>query len=76
MLVFLSGSRFSASRESRLGRLDAADGFRVSSVRDILRGSCFSERSLLGIVSAKLGSVISRMSDNGRVLAQDDMFAE
>ena len=56
--------------------LDAADGFRVSSVRDALRGSCFSQRNLLGIVSAKLGSVISRMSDNGRVLAQDDMFAE
>ena len=38
MLVFLSGSLFSARRASRLGRLDATEGFRVNSVRDALRG--------------------------------------
>lgn len=52
------------------------DGFRVSSVRDALLISCLSESNLFGIVSAKLGSVISRMSDKGRVLAQDVMLVE
>lgn len=74
MLVFLSGSLFSVNRVSRLGRLDATDGLRVRSFRDALRGSCLPERSLLGTVSARLGSVISWMSDNGRVFAQDVKF--
>lgn len=70
-LAFLSGSLFSANRESRLGRLDAMDGLRVRSLRDMLRGRWFSDMSFLGIVSARLGSVSSWMSDSGRVLAQE-----
>lgn len=76
MLVFLSGSLFSASRVSRLGRLDATDGLRVNSVRDALRGSCLSEKNRLGMVSARLGSVSSRISDRGRARAQEVMLVE
>jgi hypothetical protein len=42
MLAFLSGSLFSAIRVSMLGRLDATDGFRDSSERDVLRGILLS----------------------------------
>lgn len=76
MLVFLPGSLFSASRVSMLGRLDAIEGFRERSVRDALRGRLLSENSLWGIVSAKLGSVSSRMSERGRVLAQEATLQE
>lgn len=54
-------------------RLDVADGFRD---KGVLRAAAWSERSLCGIVSAKLGSVSSRMSDNGRTFAQEETLAE
>lgn len=76
MLIFLSGSRFSATRVSMLGRCDAIDGLRDISVRDALHGTWFSENSLCGTVSARLGSVISRMSDRGRFFAQDGTLLE
>lgn len=76
VLSFLSGSLFSASRASMLGRLDAMDGLRDKSVRERLRGMLPSESSLCGIVSAKLGSVSSRMSDRGRGLAHDATLLE
>jgi len=76
MLVFLSGSLFSALRLSKLGRrFDATEGLRESSRREVLR-MWFSERSFRGMVSAKLGSVSSRMSDRGRILAQEDALMD
>lgn len=72
MLFFLSGSRFSPCRVSVLGRrFDATEGFRDTSGRDVFRGRLLSERSLRGIVSARLGSVSSRMSDKGRAFAHE-----
>ena len=71
-LFFLSGSTFSPWRVSKLGRrLDAPDGFSVISVREVLRSMLF-DRMFRGKVSAKLDSVTSRMSDKGRVLAQEE----
>jgi len=76
MLFFRSGSLFSPLRVSMLGRrLDATDGFRESSAREALR-ECASDMSFRGIVSAKLGSVSSRMSDRGRILAQEDALMD
>jgi hypothetical protein len=76
MLGLRSGSLFSPLRMSTLGRrLDATEGFRDSSRREVLR-KWFSERSFRGIVSAKLGSVSSRMSDRGRILAQEDALVD
>ena len=72
ILTFLSGSRFSPCRVSVLGRrFDAAECFRVISGRDVLRGRLLSDKSLRGIVSARLGSVSSRISDRGRAFAQE-----
>jgi len=77
MLVFLSASLFSRHQVSRLGRLDTTDGLLVNSVcEDAIGGRLFSERSFFGIVSMRLGSVSSRMSDSGRVLAQEVMLLE
>jgi hypothetical protein len=76
MLVFLSGSLFSASRASILGRLDAMEGLRDRSTREVLRGKLLSEINLCGIVSAKLGSVISRISDRGRAFAHEVALLE
>ena len=72
MLAFLSGSLFSANRMSMLGRLDATEGFRDSSERDVQRNRLLSRGVFRGSVSAKLGSVISRISDRGRVLAHEE----
>lgn len=70
VLVFLPGSRFSPCHVSVLGRrLDAADAFCVTSGRDVLRGRLLSECNRRGTVSARLGSVSSRMSDKGRTFA-------
>jgi hypothetical protein len=75
-LVFLSGSLFSTLRVSMLGRrLDATEGFRKRSGRDALCES-FSVFAFRASVSAKLGSVSSRMSDKGRIFAQDDALME
>lgn len=52
-------------------RFDTAEGLRDTSGRDALRGRLLSERSLRGMVSAKLGSVSSRMSDRGRAFVHD-----
>jgi hypothetical protein len=71
MLAFLSGPLFSASRVSMLGRLDATEGFRASSERDVLRGRLQSKGGFRDSVSARLGSVSSRMSDRGRVFAHE-----
>lgn len=72
MLFFLSGSRFSPHRVSVLGRrFDAADAFRIISGRDVFLGRLLSDRSLCGIVSTRLGSVSSRMSDKGRTFAHE-----
>jgi hypothetical protein len=72
MLAFLSGSLFSAKRVSILGRLDATDAFWHSSERDVLRSGLPSAGGLRDSVSARLGSVSSRMSDRGRVLAHEE----
>jgi hypothetical protein len=77
-LTFLSGSLFSG-RLSMLGRcFDTNEGFRDSDSdgRDELGARLDSEWSLCGIASARLGSVSSRMSDKGRVFAQDGALAE
>jgi hypothetical protein len=71
MLAFLSGSLFSANRVSILGRLDATDGFRDISERDVLRRRLLSKGGLRGSISARLGSVSSRMSERGRVFAHE-----
>lgn len=52
-------------------RLDAADGLRDTSGREVLRVKLLSDRSLRGIVSARLGSVSSRISDKGRDFIHD-----
>lgn len=71
-LSFFSGSLFSACRVSRLGRgFDAMECFRTSSVRETL--CCMlPQRYFRGMESTRLGSVNSRMSERGRVLAQED----
>ena len=72
MLFFLSGSTFSPWRLSLLGRrLAATEGFRDMSVRELLRGKLVV-RAFRGRVSAKLDSVTSRMSDNGRGFAHEE----
>lgn len=78
VLGFLSISRVSPCRVSMLGRhLDAAEGLRDTSSRDVLRGMLpLSVRSLRGMVSARLGSVSSRMSDKGRVFAHEGACRE
>jgi hypothetical protein len=78
MLVFLSTSRVSPHRVSMLGRhLDAAEGLRDTSGRDVLRGILpLLVRSLRGMVSARLDSVSSRMSDKGRVFAHEGACRE
>jgi hypothetical protein len=70
-LFFLSGSLFSPYRLSMLG-LRRPDGLRD---KELLRAA-ESERSLGGIVSAKLGSVISRMSESERILGQGEALTE
>jgi hypothetical protein len=75
-LVFLSGSLLSTLRVSMLGRrLEATEGFRERSGRDTLCER-FSIVAFRATVSAKLGSVSSRMSDKGRIFAQDDALME
>lgn len=75
MLFFLSRPLFSKLRKSLLGRLDTTEIFREKSGREALR-TLLSKSSLRGIVSAKLGSVSSRISDKGRILAQDVTLTE
>lgn len=75
-LIFRSGSLFSPLRLSPLGRrFEATDGFREISGRDVLRGS-FSKTGFRSSVSARLGSVSSRMSERGRILAQEETLVE
>lgn len=70
-LFVLSCSQVSVTRASTIGRgFEVADCLRDRSGRG--KGwKVASERSFFGIVSAKLGSVSSRISDNGRILAHD-----
>lgn len=75
-LALLSGSLFSPLRVSILGRrFEATDGFRERSGREALRG-CLSVGGFRSSVSAKLGSVSSRMSDRGRIFAQEETLVE
>jgi hypothetical protein len=62
---FLPGPLFSAKWLSKLGRrLEATERFRESESLQAV----FSGGSLRGATSTRLGSVSSRISDNGRVL--------
>jgi hypothetical protein len=56
-------------------RFEATEGFRERSGRDAL-GRYFSVIGFRGSGSAKLGSVSSRISDRGRILAQEDALME